>query len=143
MRRRRRRLFERRAELVVEIARSSRRYDLGKKKLEYERTGIQEYLVVELEPDRIHWFIRRGERFEELSPGLMKTGRNFNVLVLLVVAEFVALSDRMSSLTPWNGSIAWMRQLRKRLRRSILPHTAFRLGSSVGVAIVGNRNTWI
>ncbi len=56
-------------ELVVEIARSSRRYDLGKKKLEYERTGIQEYLVVELDPDRIHWLIRRGERFEELSPG--------------------------------------------------------------------------
>ena len=73
----------------------------------------------------------------------MKTGRNFDVLGLFVISEFVALSDRMSSLTPWNGSIAWMRQLRKRLRGSILPHIAFRLGSSVGAAIVGNRNTWI
>jgi hypothetical protein len=73
----------------------------------------------------------------------MKTGRNFDVLGLFVFAEFVALSDRMSSLAPWNGSNAWMRQLRRRLRRRILPHTAFRLGSSVGAAIVGNRNTWI
>ena len=69
MRRRRRRLFDRRAELVVEIARSSRRYDLGKKKLEYERTGIQEYLVIELDPDRIHWFVRSGTQFEDLPPG--------------------------------------------------------------------------
>ncbi len=26
-------------------------------------------MVVELDPDRIHWFIRRGDRFEDLPPG--------------------------------------------------------------------------
>jgi hypothetical protein len=56
-------------ELVAKIARTSRAYDLGAKKGAYERAGVAEYLVVELDPDRIHWFILRGGRFEELEPG--------------------------------------------------------------------------
>jgi len=56
-------------ELVVEIARSSRQYDLNEKKADYERAGVLEYLVVELGPDRIHWFTRRGKRFAALRPG--------------------------------------------------------------------------
>jgi Uma2 family endonuclease len=56
-------------ELVVEIARSSRSYDLNEKKADYERAGVLEYVVVELGPNRIHWFIRRGNRFEDLPPG--------------------------------------------------------------------------
>jgi len=55
-------------ELIVEIARSSRDFDLGEKKIDYERTGVQEYVVVELDPDQIHWFIRRDDRFVDLSP---------------------------------------------------------------------------
>jgi Uma2 family endonuclease len=57
-------------ELVAEVARSSRHYDLIEKKADYERAGVLEYLVVELEPDRIHWFTRRGKRFVVLRPGL-------------------------------------------------------------------------
>ena len=56
-------------ELVVEIARATRYYDLNRKKADYERAGVQEYVVVELDPDRIHWFVRRGDRFEEMRPG--------------------------------------------------------------------------
>ena len=56
-------------ELVVEVARSSRHFDLKQKKADYERAGVLEYLVVELGPDRIHWFIRRARRFAGLRPG--------------------------------------------------------------------------
>lgn len=56
-------------ELVTEVARSSRRFDLNEKKGDYERAGVLEYVVVELDPDRIHWFIRRGDHFEDLSAG--------------------------------------------------------------------------
>jgi Uma2 family endonuclease len=56
-------------ELVVEIARSSRHFDLGKKKADYQRAGVIEYVVVELAPNRIHWFMRRGDRFVNLPPG--------------------------------------------------------------------------
>jgi hypothetical protein len=57
-------------ELVAEIAGSSRSYDLGAKKRDYERAGVSEYIVIELDPDRIHWFILRGGHFEELEPGV-------------------------------------------------------------------------
>ena len=30
---------------------------------------MQEYVVVELDPDQIHWFIRRDDRFKDLPPG--------------------------------------------------------------------------
>ena len=56
-------------ELVVEVARSSRSYDLNEKKADYERAGVREYVVVELDPDSVHWFIRRRKRFQVLRPG--------------------------------------------------------------------------
>jgi Uma2 family endonuclease len=55
-------------ELIVEIARSSRTYDLNQKKNDYERTGAREYLVVELDPNQIHWFARRDSRFVRMRP---------------------------------------------------------------------------
>ncbi len=53
-------------ELVVEVAWSSRDYDLGEKKEDYERGGIPEYLVIEVDPDRIHGFALRDGRFVDL-----------------------------------------------------------------------------
>jgi Uma2 family endonuclease len=55
-------------EMVVEVARSSRSYDLNQKKADYERVRVREYVVVELKPDCVHWFIRRGKRFQVLRP---------------------------------------------------------------------------
>jgi hypothetical protein len=57
------------SELVIEIARSSRHYDLNDKKADYERAGVCEYIVIELDPDRVHWFVRRRKRFKVLPPG--------------------------------------------------------------------------
>ena len=54
---------------MIEISRSTRYLDLTGKKADYERTGVREYLVVELDPNRIHWFIRRGKRFARMRPG--------------------------------------------------------------------------
>ena len=41
---------------------------MNEKKPDYERARVLEYVVVELDPDRIHWFIRRGDHFEDLPP---------------------------------------------------------------------------
>ena len=56
-------------ELVVEVARSSRPTDLGPKFADYQRAGVLEYLVVTLDPDEVHWFVRRGDRLLPLPPG--------------------------------------------------------------------------
>jgi Uma2 family endonuclease len=55
-------------ELIVEVARSSRSFDLGGKRDDYERSGVREYIVVALDPDEIHWHVRRGERLERILP---------------------------------------------------------------------------
>ena len=56
-------------ELIVEVSKLTRGIDLGPKKLDYERAGVLEYLFVGIDPKEVVWFVRRGERFEEMSPG--------------------------------------------------------------------------
>src|SRR5262249_38793613 len=56
-------------ELVAEIARSSRSIDLGAKRADYERAGVKEYVVVTLDPDEIHWHVRRGKKLVRGRPG--------------------------------------------------------------------------
>ncbi len=43
-------------ELVVEVSKTSRYVDLGPKKADYERAGVQEYIVRAIDPDEIYWF---------------------------------------------------------------------------------------
>jgi Uma2 family endonuclease len=57
-------------ELVVEIARSSKKVDLGEKKDDSERAGVLEYVVQTLDPDAIRWFVRREGKLVEQVPGL-------------------------------------------------------------------------
>jgi Uma2 family endonuclease len=55
-------LLEGRPELVVEIALSSRSYDLNEKKAVYQRNQVPEYIVWEVMDARIQWFIlEKGE----------------------------------------------------------------------------------
>ncbi len=56
-------------ELIAEVARSSRPFDLGDKKDDYEQAGVLEYLFVGLEPEEIRWFTRREGRFVDMTPG--------------------------------------------------------------------------
>ena len=56
-------------ELVIEIGRSTRSYDLGPKKDEYEKAGVLEYLFVGIEPDEVRWFVRREGKFAPMAAG--------------------------------------------------------------------------
>jgi hypothetical protein len=51
------------------VARSSRAIDLGVKKSDYRRAGVPEYVVAEIDPDRIHWFVLRNRRYVQQAPG--------------------------------------------------------------------------
>lgn len=53
-------------ELIVEIAASSAAYDLHDKKRVYARSGVQEYLVVQMYEQRIDWFALREGVYELL-----------------------------------------------------------------------------
>lgn len=56
-------------ELVVEVASSSQSYDLHEKRDDYERFGAGEYLVFAEQQKSVHWWVRRNEKFAELTPG--------------------------------------------------------------------------
>ena len=56
-------------ELVIEVAHSSRKIDLGPKFEDYRRTGVLEYVVVTSDPNEVYWFVRRDEALERMTPG--------------------------------------------------------------------------
>ena len=55
-------------ELIVEIAASSVAYDLHVKRRVYARSGVQEYLAVQMYEQRVDWFVLRGGVYETLTP---------------------------------------------------------------------------
>lgn len=44
-------------ELIIEISHSSLNYDLRKKSLVYQQQGVKEYIVVDIEAAKLHWFV--------------------------------------------------------------------------------------
>lgn len=55
-------------ELVVEVASSTEAIDLHRKRADYERAGVKEYIVVALREARVFWFVARDGTFTELLP---------------------------------------------------------------------------
>lgn len=53
-------------ELIAEIAHSSRALDLHTKRSAYRQNGVLEYLVADIEDERLHWFDLRAD--QELTP---------------------------------------------------------------------------
>ncbi|MGE3854479.1 MAG: Uma2 family endonuclease [Planctomycetota bacterium] len=54
--------------LVVEVSHSSADRDLGSKQRDYERGGVEEYLVLIVESSETRWFVRgAGGRFAQLA----------------------------------------------------------------------------
>jgi Uma2 family endonuclease len=84
-------------ELIVEIAHSSAAYDLHDKKQVYRRSGVQEYLVWQIEDERVDWFVLEEGEYLPLSPSAdgQLTSRVFPGLVLDVEA---LLSDNVSTV---------------------------------------------
>lgn len=55
-------------ELIVEIAASSASYDMHVKRRVYARSGVQEYLAVQMYEEHIDWFALHEGVYEKLSP---------------------------------------------------------------------------
>ena len=56
-------------ELCAEIAWGPESIDLHQKKADYEQAGVREYVVVALREQKVYWFVRRRDRFEEMAAG--------------------------------------------------------------------------
>src|SRR5262245_7571219 len=50
-------------ELAAEVASTTAAIDLHRKRIDYERAGVREYVVVVLRPARVVWWVNRGGTF--------------------------------------------------------------------------------
>jgi len=55
-------------DLVVEVAASSASYDLGDKLRAYQRSGVREYLALEVYERQVEWFVLREGVYMKLAP---------------------------------------------------------------------------
>jgi Uma2 family endonuclease len=55
-------------EWIGEISDSTESIDLRRKKIDYEKARVREYLVVAVRTRAVFWFIRRRGKFKEISP---------------------------------------------------------------------------
>jgi Uma2 family endonuclease len=56
-------------ELIVEVASSTESIDLHAKRTDYEKAGVQEYVVVALRQERVFWLTLRQGHYQDLAPG--------------------------------------------------------------------------
>lgn len=56
-------------EWVGEISDSTESIDLHRKKQDYEKAGVREYMVAAVRTNQVYWFCRRRSKFKELAPG--------------------------------------------------------------------------
>jgi Uma2 family endonuclease len=53
-------------ELVAEVSSSTESIDLHRKKLDYEKAGVLEYVVLALRTQQVFWFVRQRGKFKEV-----------------------------------------------------------------------------
>jgi Uma2 family endonuclease len=63
-------------ELIVEVASSSQAIDLHRKRDDYQRAGVKEYVVVVVRQARVVWWVDRQGAFQELPAGADGTLRS-------------------------------------------------------------------
>jgi Uma2 family endonuclease len=53
-------------ELIVEVSSSTESIDLHRKKHDYEKAGVREYVVLALRLQQVLWFVRQRGRYKEV-----------------------------------------------------------------------------
>jgi Uma2 family endonuclease len=104
-------------ELIVEVAHSSAAYDLHDKKQVYRRNGVQEYVVWQVEDERVDWFVLEEGAYRSLSPDEKGhlVSRTFPGLVLnveaLLSADLAAVLSGVQSQTGSDAHQAFVERL--------------------------------
>ncbi len=87
-------------ELIVEIAASSAAYDLHDKKRVYQRSGVQEYLAIQMYEKRADWFVLREGIYQTLTSDKVGVVRSEVFPGLWLKAEALFKSDPAAGSGP-------------------------------------------
>ena len=91
-------------ELVIEVAHSTRRFDLHDKRAAYAAAGVQEYLVWTVREGQFHWFDL--SQHEELPPPADGIVRSVQFAGLWLNAAAIAAEDHARLLTSVEAGLA-------------------------------------
>ena len=91
-------------ELVIEVAHSTRRFDLHDKRAAYAAAGVQEYLVWTVREGRFHWFDLTGNEEQPRPADGIVRSLQFPGLWLSEAA--IAADDDASLMTVLNAGLA-------------------------------------
>jgi Uma2 family endonuclease len=93
-------------DLIVEVSSATESIDLNRKKLDYEKAGVREYVVLALRMQRVFWFVRQRGRYREVplpADGIFRS-RVFPGLWL--DAEAILANDRRRVLAALRRGLA-------------------------------------
>jgi Uma2 family endonuclease len=93
-------------ELIVEVSWATESIDLNRKKLDYQKAGVREYVVLALRTQQVFWFVRQRGKFKEvpLPPDGIFRSRVFPGLWL--DAEAMLRTDRRRVLAALRQGLA-------------------------------------
>ena len=93
-------------ELIVEVSSATESIDLNRKKLDYQKAGVREYVVLALRTQQVFWFLRQRGKYKEVplpSDGVFRA-RSFPGLRL--DAEAMLSNDRRRVLAALRQGLA-------------------------------------
>ncbi len=93
-------------ELIVEVSSSTESIDLHRKKQDYEKAGVREYVVLALRTQQVFWFVRQRGKYREVplpADGIFRS-RAFPGLWL--DAEALLRTDRQGVLAALRRGLA-------------------------------------
>ena len=93
-------------ELIVEVAFSSRSIDLHGKFRDYERAGAREYVVFDLRPRALRWFVLRDEKFEPLGADADGVFRSHTFPGLWINGTALATRDKAALIATVQNGLA-------------------------------------
>ncbi len=93
-------------ELIVEVSSSTESIDLNRKKLDYQKAGVREYLVLALRTQQVFWFVRQRGRYKEVPLPADGVFRSRVFPGLWLDAEAILRSDRRRVLAALRQGLA-------------------------------------
>jgi Uma2 family endonuclease len=93
-------------ELIVEVSSATESIDLNRKKLDYQKAGVREYVVLALRTQQVFWFLRQRGKYRDVAlpaDGIFRS-RVFHGLWL--DAEAILRSDRRRVLEALRKGLA-------------------------------------
>jgi Uma2 family endonuclease len=93
-------------EFIIEVGSATESIDLNRKKIDYQRAGVREYVVLALRTQQVFWFVRQRGKYREVPLPADGIFRSKTFPGLWLDAEAILRSDRRRVLAALRQGLA-------------------------------------